>query len=80
LNVSYLFSKSGYGQDNQATGLPAGIDYTRHELRAGITRRFKKYLATSLTYRFAQYLEPTAGGGNDFTAQMIFATATISWP
>ena len=80
LNASHVFSKSDYGQNNQTTGLPAGIDYTRHELRAGITRRFARNLTVSLTYGFAQYRDPTSGGVNDFTAQMIFATVAIPWP
>ena len=79
LNASYSYSISDYGQNNQATGLPAGIDYTRHELRAGITRHFSNNLALGLTYGFSQYLEPTAGGVNDFTAHMIFATVVMRW-
>lgn len=79
-NVSYVFSTADYGQNNQATGLPAGIDYERHELRFGVTHQFAKNLVTSLTYGFSRYLEPSLGGADDFTAQMIFGAVTIPWP
>jgi mono/diheme cytochrome c family protein len=80
LNANYAFSKSDYGQNNQATGLPAGINYERHDLRVGITRRFAKGLAMNLAYGFSQYREPTSGGADNFTAHSVFATLTIPWP
>jgi Planctomycete cytochrome C len=80
LRFNYVYSKSDYRQNNHATGLPAGIDYERHSLRAGVTRRVTKNLVTSVTYGFSQYLEPTSGGVNDYTAHAVFATAAISWP
>jgi mono/diheme cytochrome c family protein len=80
LHAAYVFSKSDYGQNNADTGLPAGINYERHSLQVGITRRFPKNLVTTLAYGFYQYHEPTSGNANDYTAQGIFATATIPWP
>jgi hypothetical protein len=79
LTASYACSKSDYGQNNQATGLPAGINYERHDLRVGITRRFAKGLVMNLAYGFSQYREPTLGGADDFTAHSVFATLTIPW-
>ena len=79
LNANYAYSKSDYGQNNQAAGLPAGINYERHDLRVGITRRFAKGLVMNLAYGFSQYREPTSGGADDFTAHSVFATLTIPW-
>jgi hypothetical protein len=79
LNASYLYSKSDYGQNN-LNGLPAGIDYERHGLQVGLTRRFRHHLVASLRYGYFQYREPTSGGVNDYTAHAIFASATVPWP
>ncbi|PWU20088.1 MAG: hypothetical protein C5B50_04835 [Verrucomicrobia bacterium] len=79
LHCTYAFSESDYGEHNPA-GLPLGIDYTRHALRAGISHRLTKALSTSLTYGFAQYREPTSGHATDYTAHSIFGLITISWP
>jgi hypothetical protein len=80
LHAACVYSKSDYGQNNQATGLPAGLDYERHSLQVGVTHRFAKNLVTSLGYGFDQYREPTSGGANDFTAHAVFGTVTIPWP
>jgi hypothetical protein len=80
LHASYIWSLSDYGQDNQATGLPAGIDYERHAVRAGVTHRFSKHVIGNLAYSFWQYREPTLGGANNYTAHGIFASATMPWP
>ena len=78
-NLAYSFSRSDYGQGNKTTGLPAGIDFERHQLQAGINHRFTKNVVGSLAYNFAQYREPTSGGANDFTAHGVFATVTLAW-
>jgi hypothetical protein len=80
LRATCVYSKSDYGQNNQATGLPVGIDYERHGLQVGVTRRFAGNLVASLGYGFDQYREPTSGGVNDFTAHAVFGTVTIPWP
>ncbi|HTY87158.1 MAG TPA: c-type cytochrome domain-containing protein [Candidatus Acidoferrum sp.] len=79
LNATYTFSQSDYGQNNDA-GLPFGIDFTRHELLIGLTHQFSARLAGTLRYRFSQYLEPSNGNVNDYTAHGIFATLSYRWP
>lgn len=79
LNFTYNFSKSGYGRNN-SSGVPLGLDYTRHELLLGLTRRITKRLSGSLRYGFSQYLEPGFGNVNNFTAHGLFATFTYQWP
>jgi mono/diheme cytochrome c family protein len=79
LDGTYAFSEAGYGQNNTA-GLPLGLDFTRHQLVVGLTRRFNERVSASLRYSFSQYLEPSSGGVNDFTAHGIFATLSYRWP
>lgn len=79
LQFAYDFSHSDYAQNNSADGLPLGLDYTRHGLTAGVTRKLTRYLTSNLRYSFYRYSEPTSGGFNDFTAHGIFATVVIKW-
>jgi len=74
LQLSYNFSRADYSQDNAAAGLPAGLDYFRHDLIVGLTRKLTKNLSGTLRYEFSKYNEPSSGGANNFTANGIFAT------
>ena len=80
LHATYSFSRADFGQANEATGLPAGVDYTHHVLQTGVSRRFAKNATAALQYFFATYREPSGGGANDYTAHGIFATLTMRWP
>jgi mono/diheme cytochrome c family protein len=80
LQTSYSFSRGDYGQANQATGLPLGMDYQQHEAQMGLTRRFKKGITGRLQYAFYYYDEPSSGNLNNYTAHGIFATLTFKWP
>ncbi len=80
LQAIYNFSRAGYGQNNSAAGVPLGLDFTRHRLIAGLTRRFSARVSGSLHYEFDQYTEPSSGGANNFTAHGIFATIAYNWP
>jgi len=79
LNVTYVFSEAGYGQSNTA-GLPLGLDFTRHELLAGIKRQITKNLSGALRYQFSRYVEPSSGTVNDFTANGFFLAFDYRWP
>ena len=72
LQVAYNFSESTYGQNN-TTGVPLGIDFTRHTLLVGLTRQFSSRLSGALHYTFSQYSEPSSGTLNNFTANGVFA-------
>ncbi|MFN0067161.1 MAG: hypothetical protein ACKVYV_05940 [Limisphaerales bacterium] len=78
LLASYLFSTADYSQDN-AAGLPLGIEYTRHGVTAGFTRRMRKNVTATLQYAFWTYDEPSRGGAADYTAQGFFASARWTW-
>jgi hypothetical protein len=79
LRLSYDFSWADYAQNNEAAGLPLGIKYQRHGLRAGISRELSKWLRTSLEYVWYRYDEPSSGHFNDYTAQGVFAMANVRW-
>ena len=79
LHLSYNFSSANYAQNNEASGLPLGIDYHSHSLRAGLSRRFWKRFAANLEYVWSRYDEPSSGGFNDFTGDGIFGTLRVKW-
>jgi len=79
VNVSYVWSASDYEQSNFAAGLPLGIQYQWHQLRAGVSRELNESLRVNLMYLFQLYDEPTSGGFNDYTANGVFASMTWRW-
>ncbi len=80
LQAAYSFSEANYGQNNVADGLPLGLDFTRHGLMVGVTRRLSRVLTADLRYRFFKYSEPNTGGFVEFTAHGVFATLSMKWP
>jgi len=80
LQASYSFSEASYAQDNGLTGLPLGLDYTRHGVTVGLSRHFSKGLSARFGYGFYRYSEPSTGALNDYTAHGVFATMVLNWP
>lgn len=80
LTGGYLFSRARYGQNNEASGLPLGVNYDSHGLQFGVTHRFGTNVTGGLQYGFYQYEEPTARGFNDYRAHSIFASLTLRLP
>lgn len=80
LHASYSFSRANYRQHNEGAGLPLGIEYHRHGVQAGITRRWTRTVSTRLQYAFYDYDEPSGGHLNDYTAHGVFASLTLRWP
>lgn len=78
-NVTYLFSEANYGQNNTA-GVPLGLDFARHNVFAGLTRKFTNKLTGGLRYGFFEYSEPSSAHVNDYVAHGIFATLAYQWP
>jgi mono/diheme cytochrome c family protein len=77
LQLSYNFSSANYSENNAVAGIPAGLDYQRHELIAGVTRKFTENLSGSLRYGFSQYSEPSTANSTNFRANSIFGTVTV---
>lgn len=80
LQLSYYFSAADYGQNNAASAVPAGLNYHRHDLIAGLTRQLTKNLSGTLRYEFSQYMEPSSGTMNNFTANGVMAVLSYRWP
>lgn len=79
VQAAYSYSSANYGQDNFASGLPLGLDYSRHALMTGLTWRWNPCLTTGLRYAFFKYSEPSTGGFNDYVAHGVFATLSLKW-
>ncbi len=79
LNAAYVWSFADYRQENFSAGLPLGIEYQWHQVRASLERQLNEQLSVTLLYLFQLYDEPTAGGFNDYTAHGAFASVTWHW-
>lgn len=80
VQVAYNYSHAGYGQNNAADGIPTGLDYTRQDVIAGLTRKLTQRLSAALHYEFVQYSEPSSSDANNFTANGVFLTLIYQWP
>lgn len=80
LHAAYSFSRANYGRNNFGDSIPLGLDYTRHGLMVGVTRRLSGNVSTSLRYGYYAYSESSSGGLNDYTAHGVFATVMVKWP
>ncbi len=80
LQATYTFSRAKFDQNNVVEGLPLGLNYVRHGVTFGATKRLTPNLSTNLRYALYQYDEPSSGGVNNYTAHGVFATLTMRWP
>lgn len=76
---TYIWSQADYRQSNFAAGLPLGIEYQWHQVRATVNHRLNEQLSAALLYVFQHYDEPSAGGFNDYTAHGAFVSLTWHW-
>lgn len=79
VTMGYDFSHADYTQPNVAAGLPLGIDYETHGLRAGIARSLWKRVKARLEYSWTYYDEPSGGNYNDFIAHGVFGSLAVRW-
>jgi hypothetical protein len=79
LSATYDFSSADYAQHNAAAGLPLGLEYQLHTLRAGVTRSLTKNLRVRIEYFFSLYDEPYSAGLNDYVAHGVFGTLNFHW-
>jgi hypothetical protein len=80
LHGSYSFTYTDYAQNNFSAGLPLGLEFRRHGVEVGISRRWLNAVSTRLQYGFYKYEEPSRGNFTDYTAHAVFATLTARWP
>ena len=77
LTLEYSYSRSDNFTDNSSAGLPLGLDFQRHALLAGISRKIGKNVIARLRYGFYEYDEPSTGGVNNYTAHLASASCTV---
>jgi hypothetical protein len=75
---TYTYSWADYRQSDYAAGLPLGLAYDWHGASAGITRHWNKNLSTNVQYQIYSYNEPGTGGINDYIAQGVLASLTMT--
>jgi hypothetical protein len=80
LTANAFYSRSGYGQNNQANGLPLGLVYGRQGLQVGLVRQFSKRVSFHLNYGYFAYAEPSSGHLNDYTGHQVFALLSVAFP
>jgi hypothetical protein len=79
LSATYAYSAANTAENNAASGVPLGLNYTRHNLTVGINEKFNPHLSASLRYSFSSYTEPSSGTFNDYNSQGFFATLSYAW-
>lgn len=72
--MTYSFSRADFGQTDTGMNLPIGIDYDRHGMLTGLSKKVNDKSQVRLQYGFFTYDEPTIGGAADYTAHGIFAS------
>jgi len=77
LTLEYSYSRSDNFSDNSSAGLPLGLDFQRHALLAGVSRKISKNVIARLRYGFYEYNEPSTGGINNYTANLASASCTV---
>jgi len=78
LHCAYAFSHADYAQNNYS-GLPLGLSFTRNALVVGVSRQLTSNLTTSLRYGYYSYSEPSTGNLNNYTANGVFGTLVVKW-
>lgn len=72
--TTYSFSQSDFSQINTGHNLPIGIDYDRHGILTGLTKKMRNTSQIRIQYGFFTYDEPTLSGAADYTAHGVFAS------
>lgn len=79
LFAAYGFTRADYGQGNHLDGLPLGMEFTRHSMSGGFSRKLSAACSVSLRYAYYRYDDPGSGGANDYSAHGVFATFNYRW-
>jgi hypothetical protein len=79
LDLSCLYSVADNDQGNLG-GVPAGTEFQRQELRAGITHRFSETLTGRVQYLFADFDDDHYGSeSNSYTAHGVYVGMTTTF-
>jgi hypothetical protein len=77
LTLSYSYSCSDNFNNNSAAGLPLGLNFQRHEVQAGVSRKISKNVVARLRYGFYSYDESSTGGFNNYVAHLASASCSV---
>jgi hypothetical protein len=75
--LEYSYSRSDNFTDNSSAGLPLGLNFERHAVQAGISRKIHKNVTAHLRYGFYSYDESSTGGINNYIAHLASASCTV---
>jgi len=77
LTLEYTYSRADSFANSPAAGLPLGVDYQRHAILAGLSRKIRDNITARLRYGFYEYNETSSGGFRDYTAHLVSTTWTM---
>jgi hypothetical protein len=77
LTLEYTYSRSDNFVNNSAAGLPLGLDFQRHAVQAGVSRKINKNVVARLRYGFYSYDESSTGGFNNYIAHLASASCSV---
>ncbi|HVM60975.1 MAG TPA: hypothetical protein VMV72_08915 [Verrucomicrobiae bacterium] len=77
LTLSYSYSCSDNFNNNSASGLPLGLNFQRHEVQAGVSRKIRPNVVAHLRYGFYSYDESSTGGYNNYIAHLATASCSV---
>jgi hypothetical protein len=77
LTLEYSYSCSDNFHNNDAAGLPLGLNFQRHAVLAGVSRKISTNVVARLRYGFYSYDESSTGGFNNYVANLVSASCTV---
>ena len=75
--LEYSYTASDNFTDNSANGLPLGLTDHRHQIMAGLSRKFRENVIARFRYGFYEYNESSTGGINNYRANLVSANCTV---
>jgi hypothetical protein len=54
-----------------------GLNFQRHEVQAGVSRKISKNVVARLRYGFYSYDESSTGGFNNYVAHLASASCSV---
>ncbi|MGD0057933.1 MAG: hypothetical protein ABSD58_00805 [Verrucomicrobiia bacterium] len=77
LTLEYSYSRSDNFANNDAAGLPLGLNFQRHAVQASVSRKINKNVVAHLRYAFYSYDESSTGGFNNYIANLVSASCSV---
>ncbi|MGD1019581.1 MAG: hypothetical protein ABSA12_09705 [Verrucomicrobiia bacterium] len=77
LTLEYSYSCADNFNNNDANGLPLGLNFQRHAVQAGVSRKISTNVVARLRYAFYSYDESSTGGFNNYMANLVTASCNV---